>query len=458
MTDAPYSQESEEAVIGAVLTAPLAYLNIAAFLSPEDFFFIRNEYIWSAIGRLEQRGDPVDTVTVSNELQAMNLLVEVGGPAYLTQLIRNTPTSAHAEIYGMMVKRMAKRRELLQACKTIEVLALDETIDWKEIATLAEGKLLSVTVAEHGQENTDIKTIVHEYMDSVEKAVELRNQGIVPGLPTGYPSVDEINGGAYKGELTIIAGPTGAGKSTYNLNVARNRAKAGAHVVIATLEVNAAAVTRKFVSMETKIPVHNLKNAELTPQEWSKFVEASQKISRWNLHIIDQYPAMSPLDLRRELRRIMHNEVVDYVLVDGLWLMGSDKRSDKRHEEIGCITKNLMVIAKKMNIPIDLVHQFKAAPGDRRDPRPIISDLGGSISAGQDPYTVILLYRESYYKQDGSDELEIIIAKNKDGNVGTAKLGFNKLGELYTELKPIDNLRTPPTPENVDDTRKDVFH
>ncbi|KKL10225.1 hypothetical protein LCGC14_2557990, partial [marine sediment metagenome] len=220
----PYSQESEEAVIGAVLTAPLAYLNIAAFLSAGDFFFVRHSYIWQAIGRLEQRGDPIDMVTVPDELQAHDQLMDIGGPAYLTQLIRNTPTSAHAEIYGLMVKRMSKRRQLMQAADTIHALALDETIEWKQIATLSEGKLMSVTVAEHEQEDTGIKTIVHEYMNSVEKMVELRNQGIVPGLPTGFPSIDNINGGIFKGELVITAGPAKSGKTTLRLNIVRLQA------------------------------------------------------------------------------------------------------------------------------------------------------------------------------------------------------------------------------------------
>lgn len=457
MTDhqPPYSQQSEEAVLGAVLTAPLAYLNIAAFLSAEDFFFVRHTYIWQAIGRLEQRGDPVDTVTLSEELEAMGYLVEIGGPAFLTQLIRNTPTSAHAEIYGLMVLRCSKRRQLMQAAETILALAVDETLEWKQVATLAEAKVMSVTVSEHKKEDTDIKTIVHEYMDDLERLTELRRQGIVPGLPTGFPSVDAIIGGAYKGELTIIAGPLKAGKSTYNLNVARNRLKAGAHVVIAILEMSAAAVTRKFVSMETGIPVHVLKNAELNPQQWSSFVEASQKISQWNLHIIDDYPAMSPLDLRRELRRIMHNEQVDIVLVDGLWRMSSDKPSERRHEELSRALKDLTVIATKMNVPIDLVHQFNAAPNTRRDPRPVLSDLGGTIAAGQDPYTVILLYRESYYKQGGSDELEVIIAANRDGNMDTAKLGFDKSGERYHEIERLDRMHI--VDLGQDDTRKDVY-
>ncbi|KKM24427.1 hypothetical protein LCGC14_1605150, partial [marine sediment metagenome] len=400
-------------------------------------------------------GDPVDTVTVSQELEAHSLLMEVGGPAYLTQCIRNTPTSTHAEVYGMMVRRCAQRRQLLQAAETIKLLAIDETMDIKKIFTLSEAKLMSVTVSEHKQEDTDIKTIMHEYMDDLALLTELRKQGVVPGLPTGYPSVDAIIGGAYKGELTIIAGPAKAGKSTYNLNVARNRAKAGAHIVIAILEMNRAAVVRKFVSMETDIPVDTLKNAKLSGQQWSRFVEASQKISKWNMHIIDDYPAMSPLDLRRELRRIMHNETVDYVLVDGLWRMASDKPSEKRHEEIARILIDLTTIAAKMKVPIDLVHQFNAAPNTRRDPRPRLSDLGLSISAQTEPYTVILLYRESYYKQDGSDELEVIIAANRDGNMDTAKLGFKKSSEEYFELGRIDRMIIPAT--NIDDSRKDVY-
>ena len=454
MTDAPYSQESEEAVIGAVLTAPLAYLNIAAFLSAEDFFFVRHSYIWAAIGRLEQRGDPVDTVTVSEELQAHNQLEEVGGPAYLTQLVRNTPTSAHAEIYGHMVLRCSKRRQLMQAADTIKLLAIDETMDWKQVSTLSEAKLMSVTVAEHEQEDTGINAIVHEYMNSVEKMVELRNQGIVPGLPTGFPSIDNINGGIFKGELVITAGPAKSGKSTLRLNIARLQAKQGAEIVIYSCEMNQAAIVRKFISMETDIPIAILKSAKFTPQQFSLFVEASQRVSKWKVHIIDGYKGLTPLDVRRELRRIMHNEHVDSVLIDGLWLMRSNKPSDARHTAVADIMKDLAEIAGKMNIPIDLVHQMNRAAGTRGNPRPVLSDLGESIGVEQNASSIIFLYRPDYYKDDSSDETEIIIAANRDGNTGVAKLGFIKSSESYCELKRIDRMQVPVT--NIDDNPKDI--
>lgn len=457
MTDyqPPYSQQSEEAVLGAVLTAPLAYLNIAAFLSAEDFFFVRHSYIWQAIGRLEQRGDPVDTVTVSEELQAANQLVEIGGPAFLTQLIRNTPTSAHAEVYGLMVRRCAQRRQLMQAADTINALAVDEELGIKEIFTLSEAKLMSVTVSEHKREDTDIKTIVHEYMDDVEKMVELRNQGIVSGLPTGFPSVDEKIGGIFKGEIVVTAGPAKSGKSTLRLNIVRLQAKADATIVIFSGEMNQAAIVRKFISMETDIPVATLKSAEFTPQQFSLFVEASDRISQWNVHIIDDYKGLTPLDVRRELRRIMHNETVNSVLIDGLWLMRSNKPSDARHTAVADIMKDLVEIAAKMDVPIDLVHQMNRAAGTRRDPRPVLSDLGESIGVEQNAFTIIFLYRENYYKQSGSDETEIIIAANRDGNTGTAKLGFAKSSERYHEIERIDRMHIAET--SVDDTRKDVF-
>jgi replicative DNA helicase len=456
---APYSQSAEESVIGAVLTNPLYYLNIAAFLKPEDFFILRHHYIWAAIGRLEARHEPIDTLTVSNELQAHNQLAEIGGPAYLTQLINNTPTSTHAEVYGALVSRAAKRRALMIACDEIKLSCIDETIDWKQVGEQAESKVLSVTASEQKQEETNIGAIAHSYMDSVEKLVELRQQGITPGIPTGYKDIDNINGGSYKGELTVIAGPAKLGKSTYNLNVARKRAKLGATVVIFVCEMNREAIVRKFISMETGLSIATLKDAKFTAQEYGRFVEAFKKINKWNMHIIDEYKGLTPLDVRRELRKIMHKESVDVVLIDGLWLMRSNRPSDARHTAVSDIMKDLSEIAQKLNIPIDLVHQLKRAPGNRREPRPVLSDLGESIGVEQNAYTVIFLYRASYYKHDSEDdETEIIIAANRDGNTGIAKLGFDKMSETYRDLTYVSTRQPAPTlPLSPADDRKDIY-
>jgi replicative DNA helicase len=450
----PYSQEAEEAVLGAVLTNPNTYLNIAAFLKPSDFFFVKHGYIWTAIGRLESKHEPIDTVTLSNELLIVNQLKDVGGPAYLTQLISNTPTSAHAEVYGNLVHRAAQRRELMKALMEAHERCYDETINVNELFGFAETRLLSVTVAEKKQSQTDIESIVHQYMDSLDN---LREHGATPGLPTCYRDIDSIIGGSYKKEVTVIAGPAKSGKSSYNLNVARNRAKLGACVVIFITEMNQQAIIRKFISMETKIPISKLKDAVLNPQEYSRFAEASNRISKWKIHVIDDYTSLTPLDVRRELRRIMHNESVDSVLIDGLWMMKSNRAANARHEEISQVMVDLTEIAKKMDVRIDLVHQCSRAADGRRDPRPRLSDLGESSGVERNAYTIIFLYRENYYKHgdNASTETEVIVAANRDGNVGVAKLGFNKQSETYHTFDvAIPVVIAPP---KTTDNRKDIY-
>lgn len=464
MTDRqpPYSIESEEAVIGAVLTSPRYYLNIAAFLKPEDFFFLRHNYIWAAIGRLEAKHEPIDNVTLSRDLLAHKQLEEVGGPAYLTQLISNTPSSTHAEVYGNLVKRAAQRRELMVALKAIHEQCYDETISVNHLFEIAESKMLSITVAEKKQAATDIGSIVHNYMDTLENQTALREQGIRPGLPTCYPDVDNIIGGAYKKEITVIAGPAKSGKSSYNLNIARKRAKLGACVVIFITEMNQQAIVRKFISMETRLSIDKLKNADFKPQEYSRFVEASQRVSKWDIHIIDDYTSLTPLDVRRELRRIQHNKSVNSVLIDGLWMMKSNRKANARHEEISQIMVDLVEIAKKMDVPIDLVHQCSRAADSRRDPRPRLSDLGESSGVERNAYTIIFLYRENYYKHgdNASAETEVIVAANRDGNVGTARLDFDKQSETYHTHGACQRiiLAPPKLAKPIEtDSRKDIY-
>jgi replicative DNA helicase len=414
--EVPYSQEAEEAVIGAVLTNPVAYLNVSEFLKAEDFFFIKHTYIWEAMRNLAYNGVAIDTVTLSHRLQAVGHLKEIGGPAFLTQLVRNVPTSVHAEVYGRLVERTAARRRLMMVGDEIKAMAADEEVPVEKIFEQSEARLLDVTGRGVQQKSSDIKDIAHKYMTTVENLAELRSQGKTPGLPTGFVPVDEIIGGAYRDEIVIWAAPPKCGKSTINLNVARNRAKLGARVVIFITEMNEAAVVRKFISMETGIPMAALKDVDFTPQEYSRFVKAISGIAKWPVHIIDKYKALTPIDVRRELRNIAQEHVIDSVLIDGLWMMrsNSEKRVD-RYIEVSDIMKDLVAIASDFHVPIDLVHQCNRAAEGRKDKRFRLSDLAESSGAAQNAYTVIGLYRKSYYDRGGLDEIEVIIAANRDG-------------------------------------------
>ena len=420
MTKDLYNNGAEQSVIGAVLTHPAALLNVASILAGKDFFFLKHGYIWTAILALEKRNDPIDTVTVSNELNAAGQLAEIGGPAYLTELVRNVPTSQHAEVYARIVRGIAQRRELLAACDEIKVLTVNEKLSIADVFEQTEAKLLQVTATATQDKANDIEAIAHRYMTSVEHMIELREQGITPGLPTGFTPVDNIIRGSFKGEVIIIAAPAGAGKSTFNLNIARNRLKAGARVVIFITEMSAEAVTRKFVSMETGIPVDTLKSVTFSPQQYGRFVEATQRISKWKLHIVDGYSGLTPLDIRRELRKISARHAVDNVVIDGLWQMKSNKRALEKRLEIADIMLDLVAIAKEFNLPLDIVHQCSRAFDKRQDKRFRLTDLADSADVERNAYTVLGLYRASYYEQSGLDDLEVIVAKNRDGYDGTA--------------------------------------
>jgi replicative DNA helicase len=459
MTDlVPYSEEMEQAVIGAVLTRPLAYLNVASFLQADDFFFLRHAYIWQAIGRLEQRKDEIDTVTVSRELEAVEHLEEIGGPAYLTELIRDTETSMHAEVYGRMVKRLSLRRHLLQVKDEIGMLAVDETQSIEKIFAEVEKRIFNITSYGMERKETAISSIVQSFADDMEEKIQMRSEGHVPGLPTGIPDVDHIIGGSYRGEVQVIGAPPKMGKSTYGLNIARNRARAGARVVIFITEMSANDIMRKFVSMETGIPAQAIKDAILNRKQYAKYIAAMSKINKWPMHIIDSYRNLSPLDVRRELRRIAHHEKVDSVLIDGLWMMASDNPVEKRNKELAIIMIALVDIAKEFNVPIDLVHQFGRGAENRNKKRPRLSDFADSADVERNAFVLIGLYRDNYYFDDGSDETEVIIMATRSGQIGTAELKFNQQSETYgnpiVELPP-DPLQLPMT---VEVKRKDIYH
>lgn len=210
MTESPYSQEAEEAVIGAVLINPNSFLTVAAFLRPEDFFFLRHAYIWESMTRLHDRKDPIDPVTVAEELSNMGKLEDTGGAAYLTHLIANTPTSVHAEVYGRLVERTAVRRRLIVAADEIKALAADESQALEQITISAETALFQVTDRQLKREFVSMDEAVNEYFDRIEHLMQHQQESM--GLPTGFRDMDQLLGGFQKSDLLIFAGRPGMGK------------------------------------------------------------------------------------------------------------------------------------------------------------------------------------------------------------------------------------------------------
>lgn len=432
---APFSQEAEEAVLGAVLINPESYLNVATFLTAEDFYILRNAYIWEAFTRIAERNERVDYVTVHDELRAMGRLQEIGGPGYLTQLINNTPTYVHAEIYGRLVERAAIRRKLLAAADEIKALALQEDLPIEKVTTEAEERLFNVTERNIKRDLVPMHEAINEYFDQIED--RMQNPEQTSGLPTGFRDLDNLLGGLQRSDLLIFAGRPGMGKTSFLLSVALNAANVDARIAIFTMEMGAEQIVQRFVAMETGINMQRLRMGQLTQQEYTRFVQATGRLGQLQV-FIDDTPGMTPLQMRTKCRRMLHEHGLDLVIVDYLQLMNAGGGyENNRVQEISYISRSLKELARELNVPIFSAAQLSRAVEQRQDKRPQLSDLRESGSLEQDADIVAFLYRDAVYNEatEFPNRADIIVAKHRNGPTGTISVHFEKSLTRFTDAR-----------------------
>lgn len=369
----PFSQEAEEATIGAILTNPAAYFGVAAFLRIDDFFILRHRYIWEAMGRLNDRSEPLDYLTVVQELKDMGRLQEVGGPAYLTQLINNTPTSVHAEVYGRLIERAATRRRLMNASDQIKALALNEEITLDQVINESEAKLFEVTERQLSRELIPIRQAIDGYFEHIEQMMQ--NQEATLGVPTGFKDLDKLLGGLQKSDLLIFAGRPGMGKTSFMLSAALNMARLGARIAIFSMEMGVEQIVQRLIAMESAINMQNLRTGQISQKEWRRFVEVAGKLGNFNIYI-DDSASMNPIQLRTKCLRMQREHGVDLVVIDYMQLMNAGGvYENNRVQEISYISRNMKEMARELNVPVLSAAQLSRAVEQRQDKRPQLSDL-----------------------------------------------------------------------------------
>jgi len=435
---APYSQEAEEAVLGAVMVNPEAFLGVASFLKTEDFYILRHGYIWEALTHISERNDQIDFVTVVDELRAMNHLNDIGGPGYLLHLVNATPTSVHAEVYGHLVERAAVRRRLLIAADEIKALAMDEQLSIEKVTSDSESKLFTVTERNLRRELIPMRDAINTYFERMEHLIQHPDEPL--GLPTGFRDLDELLGGLQRSDLLIFAGRPGMGKTSFLLSVALNAAKLGGRILIFTMEMGHEQLVQRFVSMETGINTQKLRTGQLLQQEWERFVAASGRLG--NLHItIDDTPAMTPIQMRTKCRRMAHEFGLDLVIVDYMQLMSAGSGyENNRVQEISYISRSLKELARELNVPLFSAAQLSRAVEQRQDKRPQLSDLRESGCLAGD--TLIYLPDSGSYipirELEGKSDFDVLAL-----NPATWKLERAKVSDaFYTGIKPVYKLTT----------------
>lgn len=434
---APHSIEAEEAVLGSILINPDSMLEIAAFLRTDDFFLYKHGLLWDALSTIHERGEAVDDLTVIEELRARGQLENIGGAAFITRLINNTPTHIHAETYGRIVERASIRRRLLAAAGDIAQIAQDEKSDINEVVDRAESTLFGVTERNMRRELTPMRIAISEYYERIEQQYEHRGEPV--GLPTGFTDLDTLLGGMQKSDLIVVAARPGVGKTSLMLSMALNAARLGnnARIALFSLEMSGDQLVQRLVSAETGINSQKLRSGELDEREWTLFTQAVGNLG--NLHLfIDDTPAITPLQMRAKCRRLYREHGLDLIIVDYLQLMNSGlARNENRVQEISYISRSLKELAREMNVPLLSAAQLSRQVEQRADKRPQLSDLRESGSIEQDSDIVIFIYREDMYDENSErpNQADLIVSKHRNGPTGVVTLYFNKAVTQFSNMK-----------------------
>jgi len=423
-TVVPHSREAEEAVIGAVFINPEVYYDVAQFLSADDFYIHRLRWIWESFTSLHEQRVPFDLLTVSNELDKRGQLNEIGGPAYLTSLVNQVPSSLNAESYGRIVEGNSVRRKMINAANQIASIAYNEKTSVDDVMDEAEKAVFNVSERRLKHDLQPISNVLSDYYDRIDDLAK-RPDDIV-GVPTGFIDLDKMLTGLQPSDLLIIAGRPGQGKTGFLLSVAKNAGLTHKkHVAIFSLEMSNEQVVQRLIAQETGIDSQRLRTGKLQENEWPLFTHAIEVFGDTHIYL-DDTPAITPLQLRTKCRRLHMEFGLDLIIIDYLQLMGGDSRTDNRVQEVSYISRNLKVLARELNVPVLAAAQLSRAVEQRTDKRPVLSDLRESGSLEQDSDIVMFIYRPDQYEKDTVKQnvAEIIIAKHRNGPVGSVELVF----------------------------------
>lgn len=424
-----FSEEAEQATLGGLISRPDLFAIVAGYLKQTDFFLLRHGYIWQALKDLTESKTPLDYLTIMNRLRERKWLDLIGGPSYLTQLITSAPTSVNTEVYAKMVERLSYRRQLVTTSEQFRLLAHNEELPLEEIVATAETHFNNVR-NRVGGEVPSLKEVNHSLLSAIEFAKD--NPGVVTGIASGLTDLDVITNGYEAGQMIVIAGRPGMGKSAIALDSAYHAATNGKKVLYLSLEMGADELIGRLYSQLSGVPFNKQKSGRITPIEYKSILEASSKVDAVadETLFIDDVASIGPAGLRAKVRVMAANGGIDMVIVDYLQLMNSDGlfQNDKTNS-VGYISTTLKQLSREINIPVIAVAQLNRSLENRADKRPVLSDLRDSGQIEQDADKVIFIYRDEVYNDatEFPNQMDLIVAKHRNGATGTATAYWDRV-------------------------------
>lgn len=422
---------AEQSVLGAIFIDPDKLVFVREYIEAEDFFKYAHKLLFRAMVALADRNEAIDATTIRNYLANHGDLENIGGLAYLAEVINSVPTSANAEFYAKIVAEKSNLRKLIERLTETVNQAYDGSDESDTLIARAEKALIDVSEGASRSGFKRIDDILHTNFENLE--IRSKQTSDVTGIATGYPALDAMTTGLHEEELIILAARPAVGKTAFALNIAQNiGTKLGLTVAIFSLEMGAESLVDRMLASEGVINSRSIRTGHLTDEEWQKLTVAQSNLSRASIYI-DDTPGIKITEIRSRSRKLAQETGnLGLILIDYLQLITGTGR-ENRQQEVSEISRQLKILAKELKVPVIALSQLSRGVEQRQDKRPVLSDIRESGSIEQDADIVAFLYRDDYYERGEQEEgsipnntVEVIIEKNRSGARGTVELMFQK--------------------------------
>ena len=422
----PQNIEAEESLISAVLVDNTVLLKVIEMLSSEDFYRSAHQKIYAAMIALFEKSEPIDLITLTNDLKHKNQLEDIGGASYLATLIDTVPFAVNAEHYARIIYEKSCLRELIRKSNQITQKCFEDQHDLEEIVDFAERSIFEISEKKTSQAFTPISKIIDGNIEALEE--KQANKSLVTGVPSEYKDLDRLTAGFQNSDLIILAARPSMGKTAFALNIARNAAiEHGVAVAVFSLEMSKEQLSMRMLCAEARINSANVRSGFFSMEDWENITEAAGNLGDAPV-FIDDSPVITATEIRAKSRRLKIEQNVGLIIIDYLQLMRGNRSMERRDLEISEISRSLKALAKELNVPVIALSQLNRMLEQRNDKRPKLSDLRESGALEQDADVVAFIYRDEVYNKEENNPnkgtAEIILAKQRNGPTGTVLLTF----------------------------------
>jgi replicative DNA helicase len=431
----PQNLDAEESVLGAMMLSPGAIGAVSEVLDAGDFYRESHAKIYRAALGLYAHGEPVDAITLADQLEERSELEDVGGRVRLAELAALVPTTANAAHYARIVHEMATLRGLITAGQEVARLGWERPGHTHELLDQAERVIFELTQSQVTSEFSHIEELLKESFERITALYEAGED--VTGVPVGFRDIDRLTSGLQSGNLIILAARPSMGKSALALCMAANiSVRKQLPVALFTLEMSKSEVTQRLMCSEAKVESQRLRSGKLAVDDWPRLTAACDKLAKAPIYV-DDSASITMMGIRSKARRLKSKEpTLALIIVDYLQLMTADASYENRVQEVSQISRQLKLLARELDVPIVALSQLSRAVEQRHDKRPILSDLRESGSLEQDSDLVFFIYRDEYYDEESEAQglAEVHLAKHRNGPTGTEKLSFLKRYAKFADL------------------------